>query len=73
MAKVTEYKLRFEGTIFHTMPGLPPKLLKLGSGEILEWRNTVDNPNNRNGRIAEYKEAFIADFGYIHNSDMNIG
>ena len=61
-----QYALRYNGVVFHTQ-SKPPKLIQLGSGEILEWHNT----RKEEGRdIADYRDASIEKFSYIHNTDI---
>jgi hypothetical protein len=62
------YGLSFNGTIFHSTDH-PPKLVRLGSGEILQWVNTKHDLSNKR-KLAIYEIAKIDDYKYIHNSDL---
>lgn len=62
------YKLKFEptGQVFHSAYD-PPKLIRLGSGQIIQWTTTcrIDKED-----YAVYNFADIEDYTYIHLSDM---
>lgn len=70
------YRLSYRGVIFHSWTSRagdmkPPKLIKLGSGEILEWHSTAFDPEipGGYGRIAEYRDAEIYELNYLHTSE----
>jgi hypothetical protein len=55
------YKLMYQDTVFAMIAHKPPMLIRLGSGEIIRWKNTIDN-------CAIYKLAEIEDYTYVHSN-----
>jgi len=66
------YILEYEGQKFGTSPN-PPKLIRLGSGEILQWRNTLHPKIPMSAApIAVYKNAEIKDYSFMFKEKVSV-